>query len=427
MSVAVRLRGWPKRATVSAEVASTAMSAASAHRGFDRRRRGAILIVLLAIVSCAAFGSVRNSEIPFVLVFGVASLWACAIVALSRSDVVRNTALVTGTIFLGFALVEYGAYRLNLYKYLNIKNRGIWRQANIGLGLENVPNATAESREYFHDRLVFDATYIIDGNGLRKIPQSVQGGPHTAAFFGCSYMFGHGLNNDQTIPYYFLRDADRTFEGFNFSAHGWGAHQMLRELQTGLVWKIMGHPQLAFYEGLTDHIKRAATGAYEPFGPRYALDGDSLDYLGPFHGLKYKWFLHYFGWNWTFRMIQNDLQRNEPNASEIPLYLAIMTRVRRLLEDNGARFIVIFWDKGHLAQIIVKRLRENGFEVVRVSEIIPDFGSNPIRYELSPLDDHPSAKANHLIADYLWQRYGQPLIATRSSNVSNSAFLPVAH
>jgi hypothetical protein len=384
-------------------------------------------MVPVAIASCVAFASLRKTEIPFVFLFGVASLWTAVIITLSRRDAVRNASLVAGAIFVGLALVEYGAYRLNLYRYLNIKNRGIWRRANIGLGLENVPNATAESREYFHDQLVFDVTYTIDVNGLREIPQAVQGGPHKAVFFGCSYMFGHGLNNDQTIPYYFLSDADGTFAAFNLSAHGWGAHQMLRELQTGLVWKTTGHPQLAFYEGLTDHIKRAATGAYEPFGPRYALDGDSLDYLGPFHGRTYKWFLHYFGWNWTFRTMENALQRDEPNASEIPLYLAIMTHARGLLENKGARFIVIFWDKGQLAQIIVKKLRENGFEVVRVSEIIPDFRSNPTKYQLSPLDDHPSARANRLIADYLWRQYGKAVVAIRSSKAFNPLSPPLPH
>jgi hypothetical protein len=82
---------------------------------------------------------------------------------------------------------------------------------------------------------------------------------------------------------------------------------------------------------------------------------------------------------------------------------------------------------GQLAQIVVKRLRENGFEVVPVSEIIPGFGSHPTRYELSPLDDHPSAKANRLIADYLWRRYGQPVVATRPSNISSSLSVPAVH
>ena len=381
------------------------------------------ILIALAIISYAAFANLRRTEVPFVLLFGALSLWAGAIVALSRRDAVRKAALVTGAIFAGLLIVEYAAYGLNLYAYLNIRNRGIWRRANIGLGLENVPNAKAESREYFRGQLVFDAMYVIDANGLRKIAESVQGGPRKAVFFGCSYMFGHGLNNDETIPYDFVRDANRTFEGFNFSAHGWGAHQMLRELQTGLVWKVTGRPQLAFYEGLTDHIKRAATGAYEPFGPRYALHDDSVDYLGPFHGSTYKWFLTYFNWNWTFRTIQNGLQKDDPNLSEIPLYLAIMNRARGLLEDHGVRFIVVFWDKGQLAQIIVKKLRENGFEVVRVSEVIPDFESNPGKYQLSPFDDHPSATANQLIADYLWRRYGESAVTPRSDNALN---LPAA-
>ena len=43
--------------------------------------------------------------------------------------------------------------------------------------------------------------------GLREIPAAVQGGPHKVAFFGCSFMFGHGVEENETLPYYFVQEA----------------------------------------------------------------------------------------------------------------------------------------------------------------------------------------------------------------------------
>ena len=67
-----------------------------------------------------------------------------------------------------------------------------------------------------------------------KFRAPVQGRPRKVAFFGCSFMFGHGVEDDQTLPYYFVREAGGTFEGFNFAGEGWGPHQMLREIENRL-------------------------------------------------------------------------------------------------------------------------------------------------------------------------------------------------
>ena len=73
---------------------------------------------------------------------------------------------------------------------------------------------------------------------LEKYLMPVQGRPHKAAFFGGSFMFGHGVENDQTLPYYFVRNSRGTFEGFNFAGEGWGPHQMLSEIETGFVRRV---------------------------------------------------------------------------------------------------------------------------------------------------------------------------------------------
>ena len=90
-------------------------------------------------------------------------------------------------------------------------------------------------------------------------------------FFGCSFMFGHGVEDDQTLPYYFVQEARGTFEGFNFAGDGWGPHQMLREIETGFVRRVAGTPELAIYEAIPDHLRRVAGRAPWEDGPKYDL------------------------------------------------------------------------------------------------------------------------------------------------------------
>jgi hypothetical protein len=92
-------------------------------------------------------------------------------------------------------------------------------------------------------------------------------------------MFGHGVENDQTLPFYFVQEAGGTFEGFNFAGEGWGPHQMLRETENGFVRSVAGKPDVAIYEAIPDHLRRVAGRAPWEDGPQYELcRGDDACY-----------------------------------------------------------------------------------------------------------------------------------------------------
>ncbi|MGA6973726.1 MAG: hypothetical protein WBY93_19010 [Candidatus Binatus sp.] len=348
-------------------------------------------------------------EAPFIAFLLVASIWAVAITLLARSEFLRNGALLCSSVLLSLTGVETCAYYVAKSQIIVTKTTPEeWRQTATSIGALPVPNTATEFKEFLDDRLITDVTYRIDASGLREIPSAVQGRPHKAVFFGCSFMFGHGVENDQTLPYYFVRESGGTFEGFNFAGEGWGPHQMLREIETGFVRRVAGAPDLAIYEAIPDHLRRVAGRAPWEDGPKYELcRSDEACYSGSFHSAFYEVCRHWLDKSWTVKLFENHFARlSQP--SDIPLLLAVLKKTRSLLRENGTRFVIVLWDQNDLASTMMNTLRANQFDVIALSSIVPK--SELTKNQLIQLDRHPSPATNQAIARYLWQQVGEQFV-----------------
>jgi hypothetical protein len=364
--------------------------------------------IALVVGSCLFLQYGARTEVPFVVLLLVASAWAIAITLLSSSATLRNGGLLCSSLFLSLSVAEACMYYVAKAQIIVTKTTPEeWRQTAKNVGSLPVPNTVTDFREFLDGRLITDVTYRIDASGLREIPSTVQGRPHKAAFFGCSFMFGHGVENDQTLPYYFVQDSGGSFEGFNFAGEGWGPHQMLREIETGFVRQVAGKPDLAIYEAIPDHLRRVAGRAPWEDGPKYQpCQSDEACYSGPFHTAFYEQCRRWLDRSWTVKFFENHFARLS-RPSDIPLFLAVLKRTRSLLEENGTRFVVILWDQNDLAKAMLKTLRENQFEVIAMSSIVPE--RDLVKHPLTQLDRHPSPATNKAIATYLWKQLGEPL------------------
>ena len=364
----------------------------------------AIAVFLVASIVFLEWSS--RIEAPFVVYFLVAGAWATTIALLSGREVLRDGAVICASVFFSMAVVETGMYYANRSQIIITRTIPVeWRRDEADIGSQPVPNTTTTFEESLGGRLIANVTYRFDGSGLREIPAAVQGGPHKVVFFGCSFMFGHGVEDDQTLPYYFVQDAKGTFEGFNFAGDGWGPHQMLREIEIGFVRRVAGTPELAIYEAIPDHLRRVAGRAPWEDGPKYDLCRDNEScYSGQFHSADYATFRRWLDRSWIVRFFESHFERlSQP--SDIPLYLAVLKRTRTLLEDHGTRFVIVLWDQNELADTMMKTLRENQFDVIALSSIFPK--SDLKNGLLIQLDRHPSPATNKAIARYLWERVGE--------------------
>lgn len=375
-------------------------------------RHFALAVVVVASILFLEWSA--RMEAPFVVFFLVACAWTITIALLSRSELLRNGALMCGSVLISMAVVETCMYYANRSQIIITKTTPVeWRGNETDLGSLPGPNTTIAFEEFLGGRQIADVTYRIDGNGLREIPAAVQGGPYKVVFFGCSFMFGHGVENEQTLPYYFAQEAKGTFEGFNFAGDGWGPHQMLREIETGFVRRVAGAPDLAIYEAIPDHLRRVAGRAPWEDGPKYDLcRGDEACYSGPFHSVDYVTYRHWLDRSWTVKFFETHSAKLS-RPSDIPLLLAVLKRTRTLLESNGTRFVIVLWDQNELAKAMMKTLRANQFDVVALSSVFPE--SDLKNGLLTQGDRHPSPATNKAIATYLWEQIGEPLAYAKHS------------
>ena len=98
------------------------------------------------------------------------------------------------------------------------------------LGYAPAPGRRVTSRKTMGKQLVYDVAYTFSGQGARVTKGDRNG--DTWLFMGCSFTFGEGVNDDETLPAYFSAGLGHQANVVNLGFHGYGPHQMLRSLET---------------------------------------------------------------------------------------------------------------------------------------------------------------------------------------------------
>lgn len=96
------------------------------------------------------------------------------------------------------------------------------------LGWDLIPGSTVRHTE----KGKFDALYEIDENGYRKINNTAANPDLSIYFFGDSFVFGHGVNNEETFPS-IIKDAylRENVNVYNAGVMGYGIVQMFQRFQ----------------------------------------------------------------------------------------------------------------------------------------------------------------------------------------------------
>jgi hypothetical protein len=132
------------------------------------------------------------------------------------------------------------------------------------LGYSLSRNQTVFWKKYYENDLVFDVSYSTDSDGLRVSPPW-RGESDSASilFFGCSYTFGYGVNDNETVPYLVGLETDTRFRVYNFGLCGYGPHQMLASIEGGMVAEIVENEHgFVIYTALIEHAWRCAVEHY---------------------------------------------------------------------------------------------------------------------------------------------------------------------
>jgi hypothetical protein len=269
---------------------------------------------------------------------------------------------------------------------------------------------------------IFSADYTIDPNLIRQT-FSCEKGP-AVVFFGCSYTFGVGLNDGETLPQAFADSLDHKQRVLNLGFAGYGPAQFLSELQSGSFDSVIG-PQPKLFIFLTS-VAHAERSACKPFwlrrGPRYAIENGQLILKGDCYEGLGLWFREWLERSASYRwLIEPYLRRI--NHDDIELYIqTTLAAVKYAKAKYGVPVIVLYFTSqadsglhgtGFSTDIVLERLRDGGATVVDTS--LKDAAAAGLAITI-PGDGHPTALANRMRAailkNYLEQNMSQVLASS---------------
>jgi|APTNR8051073442_1049403.scaffolds.fasta_scaffold00732_12 hypothetical protein len=270
------------------------------------------------------------------------------------------------------------------------------------LGWVLPPDTTWTERKVIGSDVIYEATYTTDTHGLRIATGDTEGSDPCVLFFGGSYTFGTGVNDGETMPAQVAEISGNRV--INFGVPGYGPHQMLAALETGFVDDVVDcTPSHAVYQGLNDHMARAAgKRLYGITGPRYVLlDDGSVRADGQFNdGRAEPSALQTFlGRSFVYQAIAGSA--TDITAEDVERYMALIDASRKLLEERypGIDFYVLQWGTRYHEQL--DRFPSMGFGFSYVDEVLEDFDNKHERHMISPHEHHPTPATHREIADFV--------------------------
>ncbi|MGA7909159.1 MAG: hypothetical protein WCA16_17265 [Candidatus Sulfotelmatobacter sp.] len=266
--------------------------------------------------------------------------------------------------------------------------------------------------------MLFDVKYSIDSDGLRAAPPYRKDqSAGSILFFGCSFTFGEGLKDDETLPYQVGMQSQGRYRTFNFGVGGYGPEQMLAAIERGMVTRLVDTPpRYAYYVALPGHVWRVAGKVtWGGQAPRYVLGTDGTVHLagnlkdrpslaarmGITRGVRQ------LNKSAIWRMLS--MRDSHISDDDLRLYFAVVRRSKDLLTAQypGIQFRVILWvnqadpEDRPVYEKMQNGFRQMGIPVGLVEEILPGYGTDQLKYVLSSADHHPNALANLLLAQHI--------------------------
>lgn len=289
-------------------------------------------------------------------------------------------------------------------------------------GYKGKPSTTATAHKTTHNgTTIYNVSYTTDEFGWRITPSSKVDSSSCVLFFGDSFTIGEGVQDNETLPFYFGTHTNARI--YNFGFHGYGPHQALALVQSGEIARIVKDCQsvLAIYESLPGHIARA--GGFSPWeqgtnAPRFYLDpsgslkwGNAYLHQSPVLAKLAPKLKARLAQSYLYKLLQPSYEYDE---SYNALYFAIIdTLQKQLKEQFGAHFTLVLWDATDLSDEIERKeshaiikhykngLGGGAMDLVLVSEILPNYKRQREAYSIDRCDLHPNARANEQIARYL--------------------------
>ena len=262
-------------------------------------------------------------------------------------------------------------------------------------------NTQRHETVYYADSLLLRATYTFDSLGRRYTPQNHIQKQRSTLFFGCSFTYGDGVNDAETLPAEFA-SLDTNSNVFKYAIDGWGPQQTFQELtHRHLPTETNSDSALGIYVWIDDHLKRAALFKSHYFNwtqyfPCFILQGDSLIYKGSFESAyPYKAAM--------FKLLEHSIfLKNIDIPSHVSSYdyelsCAILKASQKafLQQFSSGKFIVLIYPGSDPE--LIPYLKRAGLDYISCDKV--ELGQS----DFIPRHGHPNKKANNKLSQFLFQ------------------------
>ena len=278
------------------------------------------------------------------------------------------------------------------------------------LGYRPVPDTQAVASRQEGDKTLYRVTYSIDSYGRRVTPvDELAPNSKHILFFGDSYTFGEGVNDNETMSFY-VSELAPDYRGYNYGAGGYGPQQMLAKLQSEeisvevdedqgvLVYIFIGEHILRAIGSMRIHIQRGDVMPYHYLDTAGNLvrNGDLASgrplLSGVYTILGQSQVLKFFNIDFPLRLRDEDLQ----------LTAKIIEESRAVYQEkfNSDQFYVLIYP-GLGAPELIPYLEAAGITYLNYYEL-PDIYDDDFWLG----EGHPTAKAHRIVAEKLVQDLG---------------------
>lgn len=395
----------------------------------------AINIALVAVVSLLFMGSFHFMP----MIFSTAIL-SIALYFLSKKESIKTVAINLLIIFISLFLIEsflVSSEALSKYKKRNNKttytivDRDTKKEINESktylktlhekLGYGPIPNSIISAKKIADGDVIYDAHYTIDkyGHRITSDEATCNCDKKAVLFFGCSFTYGEGIEDNQTLPFIFNLESQKKYSVFNFGFSGYGAHQMLATLENNIEYSTIAKRKVdhVYYQAILDHINRAVFATYPT---KYILDEkNQLQLEKPIQETKIINVEE--KQNSDSRIKKIILAKLNPNKQRAwnditdhdrDLFLQIVKKSRDIVQKKyHTKFTVILWDliknndklvpeDEYNLNYVIKGFKDAKIDYVLISDILDGYKENSQQYNIKG-DGHPSPLANKKIAQYL--------------------------
>ncbi len=281
------------------------------------------------------------------------------------------------------------------------------------LGYKPLPSSQIRAKRILGGRTLFEATYTQNAEARRIVPPVASAAPldgsaRVALFFGCSFTYGEGVQDDQTLPFFYSVDRGNT-RAINLGYNGYGPQNMLALLDdtaalASLRTEIGTAPAVETIYTFIDHHVKRSSGAlsvmhYGKDLPAYELDtqGD-VARVGTFasrrplvtpllRALSLSRVLSAMHVDWPLSVSHDDL------ALTVALIAKSRDRLAAAFPGNG--FHVLLYPGTRLADRLIPLLRGKNLDVLDYTRAA--FGWNPETMAI-PVDLHPNERGHAYVA-----------------------------